>query len=247
MPMLQIGSVAFKTTGPHYDKMKSSFTAQWARQKRFGRSDAMQWTGEGEDDVSISGTIYTDYYGGFGALSSLRSMSRSPQMVVSGAGDVFGRWCILNVSNEQTLQDASGKPRKVTFDIKLTRYGEDGFDGLGSLGGIGSALGGLGGIGGALGGLGGALGGLGGLGGLGDLAGLGGLAGFSGLGDIAGIAESLTGGLGSLGNIVGLVDQFAGDLSAGVSIGVDIGGVSLSAGVSAGIGGVQAGAGVRLI
>jgi len=232
MPMLQIGSVAFKTTGPHYDKMKSSFTAQWARQKRFGRSDAMQWTGEGEDDVSISGTIYTDYYGGFGALSSLRSMSRSPQMVVSGAGDVFGRWCILNVSNEQTLQDASGKPRKVTFDIKLTRYGEDGFDGLGSLGGIGSALGGLGGIGGALGGLGGALGGLGGLGGLGDLA---------------GIADSITGGLGSLGNIVGLVDQFAGDLSAGVSIGVDIGGVSLSAGVSAGIGGVQAGAGVRLI
>ena len=138
MPMLQIGSVAFKTTGPHYDKMKSSFTAQWARQKRFGRSDAMQWTGEGEDDVSISGTIYTDYYGGFGALSSLRSMSRSPQMVVSGAGDVFGRWCILNVSNEQTLQDASGKPRKVTFDIKLTRYGEDGFDGLGSIIGLAS-------------------------------------------------------------------------------------------------------------
>jgi uncharacterized protein len=136
MTMLQIGSVSFTTTGPHYDKLKHSKKFDWARQKRFGRSDAMQYTGEGEEDVTVSGTIYTDYYAGFGALATLRSMGRSPQMVVSGAGDVFGRWCILEISNEQTLQDADGVPRKVTFDLKLTRYGEDGFDGIGSIIGL---------------------------------------------------------------------------------------------------------------
>jgi hypothetical protein len=35
MGMLQIGSVAFTTTGPHYDKLKQAIKADWARQKRF--------------------------------------------------------------------------------------------------------------------------------------------------------------------------------------------------------------------
>lgn len=136
MTMLQIGSVAFTTTGPHYDKLRHSKKFVWARQARFGRSDALQYTGEGEEDVTVSGTIWTDYYAGFGALASLRAMGRSPQMLVSGAGDVFGRWCVLEVANEQTLQDADGVPRKVTFDLKLSRYGEDGVNGIGAVFGL---------------------------------------------------------------------------------------------------------------
>lgn len=141
MSMLQIGSVAFSTTGPHFDKLKHAAKFEWARQRRFGRRDALQWTGEADEDVHITGTIYTDYYAGFDALAELRTMARQPQMLVSGAGDVFGRWCILEVSNEQTLQDASGVPRKVTFDLHLSRYGEDEFDGVGGIIGLVSSLG----------------------------------------------------------------------------------------------------------
>jgi uncharacterized protein len=129
MPMLQLGEVTFSTSGPHYDKLKHSFKAHWARHKRFGRRDALQATGIGEDDVHISGTIYLDYYPGFGDLAVFRRMSQTPQMLVSGAGDVFGRWCILSVSNEQTLQDKFGVPGKVTFDLHLSQYGEDEWDG----------------------------------------------------------------------------------------------------------------------
>ena len=64
--------------------------------------------------------------GGFGALARLRSMARRPQMVVSGAGDVFGRWVIEEVANEQTYQDRFGRPAKITFSVKLKRYGDDG-------------------------------------------------------------------------------------------------------------------------
>lgn len=141
MAMLQIGPVAFETTGPHFDKLKHHQKG-WVSQKRFGRADARQWTGIMDAEVTISGTIYLDYYGGFGALALLRQIQPTPQMVVSGAGDVFGLCCILDVGNEQTHQDASGVPGKVTFDVKLGAYGEDAWSGLGALGRpVGSAVG----------------------------------------------------------------------------------------------------------
>lgn len=146
MPMLQIGAVAFSTIGPHYDKLASSAKATWARQKRFARADALQFTGMGEEAVTVSGTIYTDYFQGFSSLSTLRAQMPRPQMLVSGAGDVFGLWCIVGVSNEQTYQDQRGRPRKVTFDVKLERYGEDGVGGLG-LAAFSSALSAIGGAG----------------------------------------------------------------------------------------------------
>jgi len=125
MTMLQIGNVQFTVRGPHYEFLRASSQFCWPAQGRFGRRDARQYTGEGDDTVEIEGTIYTDYYGGFSSLTSLKAMARKPQMVVSG-GDVFGRYCITEISNEQTYQDQYGRPRKVTFTIKLERYGEDG-------------------------------------------------------------------------------------------------------------------------
>ncbi len=126
MAMLQIGPVQFKTTGPHYEALKHQAEICWPKQGRFGRRDARQYTGEGDETITVQGTIYTDYFGGFSALDRLRAIARVPHLVISGGGDVFGRYCIVNVGNEQTYQDARGAPRKVTFEVKLERYGEDG-------------------------------------------------------------------------------------------------------------------------
>lgn len=126
MTMLQIGSVQFSVRGPHYDALRHDFAMNWPAQGRMGRRDALQCTGEGEETIEVSGVIYPDFYGGFSALQTLRGMARRPQMVISGAGDVFGRFAIVGVGNEQTFQDQFGRPAKVTFSIRLMRYGEDG-------------------------------------------------------------------------------------------------------------------------
>jgi phage protein U len=125
MAMLQIGPVAFSVDGPSFDKLKSTAKGEWASQKRFARRNARQWTGYGDDDVVVSGTIYTEYFHGVGSLGTLRALMPYPQMLVSGAGDVFGLWCIEEVGHEQTYQDREGRPAKVSFDVKLGRYGED--------------------------------------------------------------------------------------------------------------------------
>ncbi len=143
MPMLQIGPVAFETTGTHYDKLKNAFKATWVRQKRFSRADALQYTGTGEVGIKVSGTIWTDYFGWNGTLGTLRDLSPYPQIVVSGAGDVFGLWAITEVNNEQSIQDQHGIPRKVTFDIALEAYGEDEFFGGGDIIGLTAGIGGV--------------------------------------------------------------------------------------------------------
>ncbi|MGB4864301.1 MAG: phage tail protein [Hyphomicrobium sp.] len=126
MAMLQIGSVQFSTRGPHYESLREAAQFMWPAQPRTGRRDALQYTGEGEECVEIAGTIYTEYFDGFSSIRRLKAMARVPQMVVSGGGDVFGLFCITEVGNEQTFSDHHGRPRKVTFTIKLMRYGEDG-------------------------------------------------------------------------------------------------------------------------
>ena len=126
MAMLQIGPVQFTTRGPHYESLRHSAQFMWPAQPRVGRRDALQYTGEGEETVEIAGTIYTDYFGGFSSVAALRALAPVPQLVVSGSGDVFGRYCIVEVANEQTFNDQHGRPRKVTFTVKLQRYGEDG-------------------------------------------------------------------------------------------------------------------------
>ncbi|MEQ1670379.1 MAG: phage tail protein [Hyphomicrobium sp.] len=126
MTMLQIGGVAFTVRGPHYESLRHSAQFMWPAQPRVGRRDALQYTGEGEDVIEVAGTIYPDYFGGYGALAKLRAMARRPQMVVSGTGDVFGLYCITEVGDEQTFNDHRGRPGKITFTLKLMRYGEDG-------------------------------------------------------------------------------------------------------------------------
>lgn len=126
MAMLQIGSVQFQALGPGYTQLSNSARFNWPAQGRFGRRDALQFTGEGEETVEVRGRIYTDYQPGFRILAQLKRLARTPQMVVSGAGDILGKWVILEVSNEQSFPNHRGEPAKVEFTISLSLYGDDG-------------------------------------------------------------------------------------------------------------------------
>ena len=126
MTMLQIGPVQFTVRGPGYDSLAHAARFEWPAQGRFGRRDALQFTGEGEESVQVQGTIYTDHMTGAGAIRQLKALARVPQMVVAGSGDVLGLWSIVDVTNVQTYAKADGTPRKIEFTVVLLRYGEDG-------------------------------------------------------------------------------------------------------------------------
>jgi hypothetical protein len=87
----------------------------------------MQYTGPGEDSISLSGDIYPAFAGGLHQLDSMRYYANQglPLMMVDGNGYVFGRWVVQSVEETKEVFFADGVPRKQTFNMKITRYGAD--------------------------------------------------------------------------------------------------------------------------
>ncbi|MBK1868244.1 phage tail protein [Aestuariivirga sp. YIM B02566] len=132
--LLALGPFRFQVRGPSYEKLNLSTEARWEQQDRLSRAPAMQFIGPGVHTLTIDGTIYTHYSGGFSQIERMRSeMGKGrPHILVSGYGRVFGKYVIQNLDTTQTFFLADGAPLKVEFTTELKSYGEDGqnFGGL---------------------------------------------------------------------------------------------------------------------
>jgi len=122
MSLLQVGPMQFQVTGPHFERLKHGHQFVWPKHDRFGQPPAYQFTGAGPETVDIDGTVYPEYFRGFEELQNLAGRGSQPQTVVSGAGDVFGRWIVLKLQLRQSYFNRDGAPRKVDFRISLEKF-----------------------------------------------------------------------------------------------------------------------------
>ena len=49
----------------------------------------------------------------------------SPLVLVDGLGFVWGQWVIKQISEGQTVFQSNGQPLKQTFQLSISRYGDD--------------------------------------------------------------------------------------------------------------------------
>jgi len=122
MTILQVGPLQFEATGPHFERLKHGYAFTWPKHDRFGQPPAYQFTGAGPETVDIDGTVYPEYFAGFEELQSLAGRASRPQVVVSGAGDVFGRWIVVGLLMRQGYYRKDGLPRKIDFRISLEKF-----------------------------------------------------------------------------------------------------------------------------
>jgi len=123
--MMRLGSFSFGINTAAYNELRRSTEYKWPAQERFGQYDALQFTGPGQDSITLSGVILTAYRGGTGQLDRLRSLAAQgrPQLLVSGLGSIMGRWVIERIDEGQTVFAAAGMPRRQEFTVQLRRYG----------------------------------------------------------------------------------------------------------------------------
>lgn len=126
--MMQLGSFQFSINTAAYQDLKRATAYNWAAQQRFGQRDALQFTGPGEDTITLSGAVFPCFRGGTGQVDSLRSLAALgiPHMLVSGKGDLMGRWVIERVDEGQGVFAAFGVPIKQEFTIQIRKY-DDGY------------------------------------------------------------------------------------------------------------------------
>lgn len=110
-----------------FDELRRQTAFRWAGQERLSRSIAQQAIGQGEDKLSLKGTIFPGHKGGLKQLDTLRSIGRrlQPLSLTTGYGEVLGNWCLLSLDEEQSNLLAGGIPRKQTFSLEFVSYGDD--------------------------------------------------------------------------------------------------------------------------
>ncbi len=124
MPALMtLGMFAFElATLPHSDLTRKQ-DWRFGEAERIGEYAAMQFLGPGAETITISGTLIPGLAGSYGSLDTLRGMADQgePWPLLTGSGDVLGRYRIDTIDEKSGYFIDNGRPRKVDFAIDLTR------------------------------------------------------------------------------------------------------------------------------
>lgn len=125
--MMQLGAFKFSLNTAAYQSLSHSTGYRWQGQERFGQLPAQQYTGPGEDSVTLSGDIYPSFAGGIHQIQSMRTeaVKGLPMQLVDGNGYIWGRWVINSIEETKETFFSDGVARKQSFNLKMTRYGED--------------------------------------------------------------------------------------------------------------------------
>lgn len=122
--MMKLGAFTFSIRTAAYQDFSRKTEQRWPSQERFGQLPARQFTGPGDDSITLNGVIFGDYRGGTGQLDSLRLLASTgqPQILITGRGAILGRWVIESVEEKQSIFAAYGTPRKQEFTLTLKRF-----------------------------------------------------------------------------------------------------------------------------
>ena len=124
---MALGAYRFSLDTSAYQQLQRNTQYRWSTQNRLQRRPAQQFVGQGSDALTLSGVIYPEHKGGFTQLEAMRAQAGlgQPLVLVDGLGIIWGRWVITSVEETQTVFLQNGQPKKIEFQLQLTRYGED--------------------------------------------------------------------------------------------------------------------------
>ncbi|WP_276681494.1 phage tail protein [Thalassolituus oleivorans] len=98
-----------------------------ARPAVIGQRAPSTYIGPGQDTVTLTGVIAHDIAGTELSLDVLRKMGDTgePYVLVYGTGQVVGMFEIDSISETSTAFFPNGKPRRIEFNISLTRVSNE--------------------------------------------------------------------------------------------------------------------------
>jgi len=130
MPLLALGPHTFEIAPLNFQKIERTTIAKWPAIARFGSAPGRQFTGYGEDAITISGLLYVGELGGRAEFEAVRATQQAAMPVTmmgwaaatGMAANIFGRVVILSVRDSQTLFDSAGQGRKLAYDIDVVPF-----------------------------------------------------------------------------------------------------------------------------
>lgn len=123
MHLMALGMFLFEIGTLAYDEMQRKTDWQHARSQRVGARDATQFTGVGDETISLSGAVYAEIADGRVSLDDLRSMADDGEALplVDGSGTVYGNFVITALDERHAFLMFDGRARRIDFGIDLLR------------------------------------------------------------------------------------------------------------------------------
>lgn len=129
-----LGDLTFGVDALAFTSLKKTFGGTLAQHARIGGQPVLQFTGRPARKISLAGTLFptrllaapetdtgTAKIVGRSDLETLRAMSEKGESrwLVSGNGDVFGKFAIESLSEDESAWLEEGTPLKVEFTLSL--------------------------------------------------------------------------------------------------------------------------------
>lgn len=132
--ILNLGGALFSVSTAALNSLARQSSFSWVTKERINRRPALEYTGRGEESISLEGHIYPHFepYGN-GQVVGIRQLDKFYQMaeqgvpfdLVTGDGRALGLFCILSIHEEQAVFFDNGAFRSQAFSMELAYYAED--------------------------------------------------------------------------------------------------------------------------
>jgi uncharacterized protein len=118
-----LGMFVFDMSSALFDELSRSRSWNHPRTPRLGVLAASQFTGPGDDTISLSGTLVPELVGSYSAITTLAAMGDSGEAytLVNGAGTVLGQFTIEKLDEKWSNLIDLGVPRVIGFTLELSR------------------------------------------------------------------------------------------------------------------------------
>ena len=114
--MMILGMFVFSIPTATYQSLQRSTNWRHASNSRYGAAPAYQFTGPGEDTISLDGSIVPEF-GSQLSLTAIRLMGDTGKSFPL----IAGIWKIDSIDETQTYFFKNGQPRKVEFSLKISK------------------------------------------------------------------------------------------------------------------------------
>jgi phage protein U len=121
--LMSLGQFVFRLQDLAYSELSRATAWRHASNSRVGARPALQYVGQGDDTITLSGVLAPEVAGTLQSLVTLRAMADAGDAyaMVDGAGRIFGAWVIERIEESGSAFTQDGIARRTSFTIALRR------------------------------------------------------------------------------------------------------------------------------
>lgn len=125
--MMALGLYVFGLHTVPYQQLQRQLTWRHPSNSRVNARPARQFTGRGDELITLSGVLYPEITGGKISLAALEAMADQGMAwpLIEGTGLFYGLFVIEDMATTHSLFFPDGAPRKIEFSLKLARTDDE--------------------------------------------------------------------------------------------------------------------------